>query len=390
MKIKARLEILVPISLLTLAPVAGWSQTVTPNPTGSQASDVAGLSEIVVTAQKREERLLDVPISIAAVSGEDLEKRQLTSLEDLPMVVPDLAFNNIGNNHYFEIRGISNLVGNAPLVGIYIDEADVTLGGAAATQVNPTVYDIDRVEVLRGPQGTLYGEGSAGGAIHFVTKNPDLNKFIFGADVASLFTENGGPSERVNSVVNIPLIDNQLGVRVAGTFQHEGGWIDQPAAGLKDINSEDMTNVRVKGLWQPASEFTASAMAIINRDEKGIDVTDINNPRVFTQTFDLTATPRATNNSDVYNLTLTYRFPVAQILNTATYIKDDAPWTNQTGLFQFSPPGTTPYNYYAPIQATTDHAITDELRLSSLGEAPWQWTVGGFLRTLTATSRASH
>lgn len=381
---KVRSQVLVPFSLLALVPATSWSQTTLSNPPqqSPQASDqdTAVLEEVVVTAQKREERLIDVPISIAAVSSDELEKRQITSLEDLPQVVPDLAYNSIGNNHYFEIRGVSNLVGNAPLVGIYIDEADVTLGGAAATQINPTVYDMERVEVLRGPQGTLYGEGSAGGAIHFVTRNPDLDRFGFDADVAALRTENGSPSERVNAVTNIPLIEDQLGIRVAGTFQHEGGWIDQPAAGTKDINAEDLTNVRVKGLWQAAPQLTISAMAVINRDEKGIDVTDADNPRVWTQAFNLTATPRATNDYDLYNLTLAYEFSAARVLNTITYLKDEAPWTNQASSYPFSPPGTTPYDYYAPIQNTSDHALTEELRVSSIGTGPWQWTVGGFFR----------
>ena len=222
--------------LVSFAPLTCWSQS----PVGGPAPADAGqnetmptLQEVVVTAQKRTERLIDVPISIAAVSSDELKQRQITSLEDLPQVVPDLAYNNIGNNHYFEIRGISNLIGNAPLVGIYIDEADVTLGGAAATQINPTVYDLQRVEVLRGPQGTLYGEGSAGGTIRFVTRNPDLNQFEFSSDVAALFTERGAPSQRVNAVTNIPLIDDQLAVRITGTFEHDGGWMVQQFPGMR-------------------------------------------------------------------------------------------------------------------------------------------------------------
>ena len=370
--------------LVSFAPLTCWSQS----PVGGPAPADAGqnetmptLQEVVVTAQKRTERLIDVPISIAAVSSDELKQRQITSLEDLPQVVPDLAYNNIGNNHYFEIRGISNLIGNAPLVGIYIDEADVTLGGAAATQINPTVYDLERVEVLRGPQGTLYGEGSAGGTIRFVTRNPDLNRFEFSSDVAALFTEHGAPSQRVNAVTNIPLIDDQLAVRITGTFQHDGGWIDQPAADRKDINDQDLTNVRVKALWQVTPAFTANAMAVINRSERGTDVSDPGNPYTFTQTFNLTTTPRVTDNNDIYNLTLAYEFAAAKILNTTTYLKVEAPWTNQSQTYEFAPPGTSPpFYYYAPEQNTADHAVTDELRLTSIGSGPWQWTVGGFYR----------
>lgn len=381
------LQRFIQLALVSLAPLTCVAQTSLGGPTApkqssaqTQDEDTTTLNEVVVTAQKREERLIDVPISIGVVSNDELKARQMTSLEDLPQVVPDLAFNNIGNNHYFEIRGVSNLIGNSPLVGIYIDEADVTLGGAAATQINPTVYDLERVEVLRGPQGTLYGEGSAGGTVRLVTRNPDLNEFAFSSDVAALFTEHGGPSQRVNAVTNIPLIDNELGIRIAGTFEHDGGWIVQPAAGLRDINSQDLTNVRIKGLWQVTPEFTASAMAVLNRSERGLDVTDPGSPHTWTQAFNLTATPRVTSDYDLYNLTLAYEFAWAKLLNTATYLKVSAPWTNQSQTYQFSPPGTPVFDYYAPTQNTDEHVTTDELRLTSVGSGPWQWTLGGFYR----------
>jgi outer membrane receptor protein involved in Fe transport len=353
------------------------------SPAVAQNSDAGLLQEIVVTAQKREERLIDVPISIAVTSGEELSERHITSLQDLAQVVPDLAYNNYGNNHYFEIRGVSNAVGNSPLVGIYIDEADVTVGGAGVTQINPTVYDLERVEVLRGPQGTLYGEGSAGGTIRFITRNPDLKALTFDADVAFLFTEHGDPSERINAVANIPLIDDQLALRVTGTFEHDGGWINQPAANLSDINGQNLTNVRFKALWQINPQFTATALASINRSNGGMDISDPNNPRVFTQALNFTTSPRVESDYNLFNLTLAYELPVVKILNTTTYLEVDSPWTNQEGKYPFAPPGTAPlYDYYAPVQNTGDHIWTDELRLSSVGSGPWQWTIGGFYRRL--------
>ena len=387
MTTNARFQRLIQMALVSLTPSICLAQTsltgpAVPTQASAQSPEVDGttLQEVLVTAQKREERLIDVPISIGVVGSNELKARQITSLEDLPQVVPDLAFNNVGNNHYFEIRGVSNLIGNSPLVGIYIDEADVTLGGAAATQINPSVYDLERVEVLRGPQGTLYGEGSAGGTVRLVTRNPDLNELSLSSDVAALFTEHGSASQRVNAVTNIPLIDNQLAVRIVGTFDHEGGWIDQPGAGTKDINSQDLTNVRIKALWQVTPDLTASAMAILNRSERGLDVTDPGSRYSWTQAFNLTTTPRLTSDYDLYNGTLAYDFGWAKLIDTATYLRVSAPWTNQSQTYQFSPPGTPVFDYYAPIQNTDDHVTTDELRLSSVGSGPWQWTIGGFYR----------
>jgi outer membrane receptor protein involved in Fe transport len=343
------------------------------------------LQEIVVTAQKREEKLKDVPISIVAVSAQELADRQITSLEDLPYAVPDLSYASAGNSHYLEIRGISDIVGASSLIGIYIDDADVTLGGSATIQINPVTYDLDRVEVLRGPQGTLYGDGSAGGTIRFITKDPKLDGFAFDANVAALFTEYGSPGQRINTMVNVPLIDNQLALRVAGTFEHDGGWINEPAANLDNINAQDLTNVRIKALWQPSTQLSVSAMAIINRDERGMDFSDASSPETFTQVFGLTTAPKVKNDYDVYNLTAAYDFTGARLSNSVGYVHEEAPQWGVPAFFQTVPdnaPGTI-YDYYVALQDIRDTLLTDEMRLSSTGAGPWRWTLGGFYRRYT-------
>jgi outer membrane receptor protein involved in Fe transport len=348
----------------------------------SDNGDRGSLEEIVVTAQKREERLLDVPISIVAISGDQLQTRQILSMDQLATVVPGLTYNNNGSNQYYAIRGVASGVGNSSLIGIYIDEADATLGGFGATQANIPTYDLERVEVLRGPQGTLYGQGSAGGTIHFVTRNPNLTSFGAQADVAGLFTKNGSPSTDLNGAVNIPLVQDQLALRLTGSFIRDGGWIDQPAAGKKDINDRNFGNVRAKLLWQPAPDFAVSVMAIVNRDSRGADITDQDSTYGYTQAFNITASPRVKNNYQLYNITTTYEAPSVKILNTATYVGINAAFTNQSGFFPFDGPATEtpPYNYYSPGQYTHDRQFTDEIRLSSNGNGPWQWSIGSFYR----------
>jgi iron complex outermembrane recepter protein len=340
------------------------------------------LQEVIVTAQKREERLLDVPISIVALSGEELQKRNVTTLEDLPSVVPGLAISSNGPGRYIELRGISNLYGTST-VGVYLDEADVTLGAQTeGVQINPAIYDLERVEVLRGPQGTLYGEGSAGGTIRLITKDPNLTRPEFAADVAALFTEEGSPSQRINAVLNMPLINNQLGLRVAGSFDHEGGWIDQPAADQRDINHQDLTNVRAKLLWEPAAQFTLSTMMVINRNNRSNDVSDQNTPNQYTQAFNLTTSPRLENNYELYNLTMAYTFSGARLLNTLTRLDASSPGFDGSQYTYYSQPapGVQPLYYYGPAEYVDDRVWTDELRLTSIGSGPWQWTVGGFFR----------
>jgi outer membrane receptor protein involved in Fe transport len=349
-----------------------------------QTPSSAELTEIIVTARKREERLVDVPISIVAVGAEELRERQIVTLEDLPAAVPGLSLQRAGNTYTFEIRGISNSNGGvSSLIGLYIDEADATLPGNGTMQPVPATYDLERVEVLRGPQGTLYGEGSAGGTIHIVTKNPDLTHLAFDSQVAAQFTEGGSPSERIQAVVNVPLIDNQLGLRVATTFDHEGGWIDQPAAGLKDINGGDLTDVRVKGLWQPDPNFTLSVMANINRSDRGIDVSDVSSPQTFTQVFNLTTTPRARKDHDLYNLTATYDMAsVGRVLNTVTYLSVYDSETYKSVSAPTSPPPATGQNFniYEPLVSDFGHLLADEFRVTSPDAGKWQWVLGGLYR----------
>jgi iron complex outermembrane receptor protein len=330
-------------------------------PAEQPGAEAAAPGDIVVTANKKSERLIDVPISIVAISGDTLQKKQINSMDQLQNAVPGLTYNNNGSNQYYAIRGIVANVGNSPLVGIYIDEASATLGGYGATQANIPTYDLERIEVLRGPQGTLYGQGAAGGVIHFVTRDPNLSSFGVQADVAELFTKKGSPSTYLNGAVNVPLVQDQLALRLTGSYMHDGGWIDQPKAGKKDINDRDFINVRAKLLWKPAPNFTANLMAIVNHDNRGADITDETSTYNYTQAFNLTASPRVKNNYQLYNLALTYTGSWVKIINTTTYLKLDAAFTDQSGFFPDSGPAnvTTPDNYYTPAQHTHDKQFTN-------------------------------
>jgi iron complex outermembrane recepter protein len=366
------------------SPAAGApnSGSTGPNAASSNATESPsdankyGLGEIVVTAQKRSERLQDVPISIIALSAEELAQRNIVNIDDLQFVVPGLQLHKQGQDNAIYLRGVANVSGNSPLVGVYLDEADVTNGPA---QLDVDLYDLQRVEVLRGPQGTLYGEGSMGGTIRFITNNPSLSTFQMQADVAGLLTQNGAPSQRIQSVVNVPLVNDTLAIRVATQFDHEGGWINQPAANLTDINDHNIADVRTKVLWQPASEFSASVMAEIHRNNGVMDNGEVVEGN-YTQPFGLTTQRRLTTDYDLYNSTLSYDFSGAKLLSTTTYF-DQRNIVYNFGYFgEFSPPGKPLYQVYIPQTSTTSHAVDEEVRLTSAGDSPWKWTAGIFYR----------
>jgi outer membrane receptor protein involved in Fe transport len=152
------------------------------------------LSEIVVTAQKTSEPLSRVPISISALSGAALEDAHITDYSDLSRAVPNLSFTSFGGpgQDNIEIRGVSSQAGSAT-TGIYLDEVPINVLNLYSTgATEPRFFDIDRVEVLRGPQGTIYGASSMGGTIHFVSNQPDLNNYSGSVHSSVGGTQGGG------------------------------------------------------------------------------------------------------------------------------------------------------------------------------------------------------
>jgi iron complex outermembrane recepter protein len=203
------------------------------------------LADIVVTAEKRAQRLIDVPSAITALDGDALRRAGIETMLDLSYAVPSLVVQDTGGGYqrYF-IRGIANGNGVTSLVGVYLDEADIT--NNSNTQLDVRAGDIERVEVLKGPQGTLYGAGSAGGTVRLITHDPDLTQVTASGDLQGYSTRYGAPSEEASGVFNVPLVDDVLGLRFAGTYGNLGGWIDQPAAGLNNINNQELWDVRIK------------------------------------------------------------------------------------------------------------------------------------------------
>src|SRR5262245_15820434 len=191
------------------------------------------LGEIVVTAQKREQALKDVPMSVTAIKGEELELRSLSSIQDISFAVPGMAMREDGPGSYtIFMRGLSNQYGYDALVGVYLDEATVTISGY--DQMDVRVLDLDRIEVLKGPQGTLYGQGMIAGAVRYITKKPKLDAFEGRVEVGESFVDSGDSKESLTGVVNIPLATGKFALRIAGQLERGGGWQDQPEAGIKN------------------------------------------------------------------------------------------------------------------------------------------------------------
>jgi outer membrane receptor protein involved in Fe transport len=197
-------------------------------------ADSGTLQEITVTAQKRVSTVQDTPISIAATSGDELRARGITSFANLAQSTPGVSLKSEGPSQTeVEMRGMTSSGGNSATVGFYLD--DIPLTGPAGAQnghvvIDPSLYDLDRIEVLRGPQGTLFGSGSMGGTVRLITNQPNLTEFHASAESILSGTEGGGFNHDDNFMLNLPLIDDKLALRVVGTENYTSGWIDRIVA----------------------------------------------------------------------------------------------------------------------------------------------------------------
>src|SRR5581483_8101266 len=197
------------------------------------------LQEVVVTAQKREERLHDVPMGITAITTDELQKQQLVNLEDLQSKVPGLSLTNIQPGiTRLTLRG-QNVGGVGSTVTTYIDDTPFGSSNALANGFGFSgdfdTWDLQRVEVLRGPQGTLYGAGSEGGLLKYVTNAPDPNNFAAAVQAGGEDVAHGQGAGSGKGMVNVP-IGSLAAFRLSGYYEGLPGYIDDPSLGEKDIN----------------------------------------------------------------------------------------------------------------------------------------------------------
>lgn len=344
---------------------------------GVEMRDRAGLETdtIVVTAARREQNIKDVPQSVFALGEEQLRVQRIENFENLGLAVPGLSVIEIGQfgQQRIFMRGLGNAVGDS-LVGIYIDDTSTVTTGL--DQLNLRTYDLERVEVLKGPQGTLYGQGSVGGTIRFITNNPDLGAFGGRADASVSFTEDGAPSQDVKAVVNVPLIEDRLAVRVAGVFENAGGWIDQPTAQQEDINDNTVTSVRAKILFKPNESFELLGTAALFRLDGGLAGTDgfgnIENNE-FVQVFGLLSTPSREQDYEIYSLTGTYDFGPVNLVSITSYVEQET-------LVRNIPGGPNGWTFGTDFREDVDrlgNIFTQEVRLSSNGDERIDWLLGG-------------
>jgi outer membrane receptor protein involved in Fe transport len=254
------------------------------------------LQEVVVTAEKRSERIQDVPLSVTAYTGDALQQAGITSLGELGSETAGVSEKNSGPGQTeFEMRGVASSGGQFPTVGVYLDDTPVTPPAVAQlgkVVIDPSLYDLNRVEVLRGPQGTLYGEGSMGGTIRLITNQPDPTAFAISGEATGSGTQGAGGNYSANLMLNIPLVSDAVALRLVATDKYTDGWIDRivespfpeesdggltrgnvlaapVAMRFSDVNWERLQGGRAELLVQPTERLTINASFLDQRITQG-------------------------------------------------------------------------------------------------------------------------
>ena len=264
-------------TVLALAAAGATAQT------APAAEKAAGpqLEEIVVTATRHEEALSKVAISVTAITSEGLDLRGIKDIQDVARFTPGINVDNSGTAN-ISIRGIASS-GGAGTTGIYIDDTPIQMRAIAFNpdESLPKSFDIDRIEVLRGPQGTLFGAGSEGGTVRYITTQPSLTKNSVYSRSEVSFTQGGEASYEAGVAAGGPLIDGTLGARATVWYRRDGGWIDRvdatnnpPNVVLdKNTNHTETALVRLAAIWAPSDKWTVSP-SIYFQDRKTNDVSN--------------------------------------------------------------------------------------------------------------------
>jgi outer membrane receptor protein involved in Fe transport len=375
-----------------------------------------------VTASKRVSTVQDTPISISAVSGNDLLARGVASLADLAQGTPGVSLKSEGPSQTeIEMRGMTSSGGNSATVGFYLD--DIPLNGPASAQnghvvIDPDLYDLNRIEILRGPQGTLFGSGSMGGTVRLISNQPVLSQFQSTAQSVLSGTQGGGFNHKDNLMVNLPLIDDTLAIRLVGTEDYTSGWIDRivadpfPLVGGDPLgtvrgdvqgapiekqypgsNDYQIYAARVTLLWKPMDELSVTPSFFHETStQNGISAYDsVPGTEMHYQPFDI-AEP-LTDSLTAYSLNVNYSFPMFDLTSsTARWTRNSSQVEEASEAFN-NPLEAIAYNYnyglpnpgyYGPAGTGPEHGVEDdpshqfseELRLSSTGHGPASWVAG--------------
>ncbi|HWK36809.1 TonB-dependent receptor [Sphingomonas sp.] len=346
--------------------------------------------DIVVTAQKRAERLIDTPQSISALSSDDLTRIAARQFVDFANTVPGLQYTSQGaGTSQISLRGVTSGADVSSTVGIYVDEvpygSSSAFANGARRALDVGLFDIDRVEVLRGPQGTLYGASAMGGVLKYVMAKPSLTAVEGKAQAGLSTTRSGGTSYDASAVVNAPLVTDKVAVRASGYYSRDGGYFDNVVTGEKNVDRGEVYGGRVDLLAAPTDALSIRLTGFaqdVRRDGGSYASIGLDGAPV-TGYFDQGHPLREPFRSDfrLGSATIDYDFGPVALTSITSY---------QTNKTYASTDGSAVYALYLqilaniPAQAVAVNELartrkfTQEIRLASASGQAIEWLVGGF------------
>lgn len=364
----------------------------------ASAPDPQLVDELVVTASKRAERLQNVPISVSASTGADLAHRGAARIDDLAATTPGLYNSSTGGGakNNIIIRGVatsSDTGLNQTTVSLLLDDIELDPGAGGVAHTDIKITDVQRVEVLRGPQGTLFGSGSLSGAVRFISNKPDPTAFGGALNLTGATTAHGDGSYSVDGALNLPLVADRAALRIVGYRYDDGGWIDNLTTGERDFNTQVTTGGRLMLLVRPTDRLQVLATALTQEINQDGVPGSFYGPRAGAADYKreyARGAPFAQDvKSNIYNLVATYDLDAATLTSNTSYLdkrarieRGEPAYISFLGLL-FGAPG---------LSGTADsnipnrsHIFSEELRLASKDAGALKWSVGAFYQRITGS-----
>lgn len=341
--------------------------------TEREASEGRASDVVVVTATRREQDVQDVPIAITTFSQEQLTEEGIVGYEGLAQATPGIVLNKQSANfNNFTSRGIATNGYSANLqssVTIYIDELPISTIGNTTT-LDPALYDVERVEFLRGPQGTLFGSGSLAGALRILTKSPDLDEFQYSVLGDIGVVGDDSLRQRYNAMINIPVIEDEAALRLVGFYRNEEGWIDNIGTGIENANTLVNWGGRAIFLVKPTDRLSMRILA--SYEDSQPEDASLFRPQLGMHVRDTVRPDRFTSQQSTFNFTLDYDLDWAELTSSSTYsLADQEFFVDLAGTFN----NLAEFGLDASGEQRT---FVQETRLASAMGGAFDWIVGGF------------
>jgi len=369
--------------LLTVVSVIMFTVALPQSVLAQDANDAAEeqepgvLEEVIVSALRRGDMTLqEAPMSISALTGDFLEDQGFVDLAGAAGSLPGVQFQSQGEGQTrITIRGISSDVGVATAT-IYFDEMPVSTVGDAVAQPAFNFFDVERVEVLRGPQGTLYGEGSMGGTIRYISRKPDASSYAAAVDVSGASINSGGESYSLNAMVNIPVVEDTFALRLTAFSRDDDGWIDNSRLDAEEVNYFENKGARMAARWLATDRLTIDASVLYNDIEEG-DINELFQPGILENGI----LGLRQENYTQSNLTFRYGGDWGDFISSTSWFDREREQNIGNPFLDMAfgplfPPGTA---LFTDVVDATE-IFTQELRINSAGDNRFQWVAGVYYK----------